>query len=201
VEKIELSDLRRAIAVSQHRSLRQAAQTLNIRQSTLSRRLRDIEYCLGACLFERTNGGTRPTGIGLEFLEVARRILDQSDSAFRKLKSRSRGEHGRISIGVYASLATGNMQATLAEHHRRFPDVDLHTVDGTHDKLLCALVGNAVDVAVMTTAHSPWDDRILPLWSERVIAALPKRHPFGERSTVRWTDLRNERILLPLGKH
>jgi DNA-binding transcriptional LysR family regulator len=108
VEKIELSDLRRAIAVSQHRSLRQAAQTLNIRQSTLSRRLRDIEYCLGACLFERTNGGTRPTAIGLEFLEVARLILDQSDSAFRKLKSRSRGEHGRISIGVYASLATGN---------------------------------------------------------------------------------------------
>jgi DNA-binding transcriptional LysR family regulator len=100
VEKIELSDLRRAIAVSQHRSLRQAAQTLNIRQSTLSRRLRDIEYRLGACLFERTNGGTRPTAIGLEFLEVARRILDESDSAFRKLKSRSRGEHGRISIGV-----------------------------------------------------------------------------------------------------
>jgi DNA-binding transcriptional LysR family regulator len=31
-----------------------------------------------------------------------------------------------------------------------------------------------------------------------VIAALPKRHPFGERGTVRWTDLRNERILLPL---
>jgi len=198
VEKIELSDLRRAIAVSQHRSLRQAALTLNIRQSTLSRRLRDIEYRLGACLFERTNGGTRPTAIGLEFLEVARRILDESDSAFRKLKSRSRGEHGRISIGVYASLATGNMQATLAEHHRRFPDVDVHTVDGTHDKLLCALIGNAVDVAVMTTAHSPWDDRILQLWSERVIAALPKCDPFGERGTVRWADLRNERILLPL---
>jgi DNA-binding transcriptional LysR family regulator len=76
VEKIELSDLRWAIAVSQHRSLRQAAQTVNIRQSTLSRRLRDIEYRLGACLFERTNGGTRPTAIGLEFLQIARRDGD-----------------------------------------------------------------------------------------------------------------------------
>jgi DNA-binding transcriptional LysR family regulator len=121
VEKIELSDLRWAIAVSQHRSLRQAAQTLNIRQSTLSRRLRDIEYRLGACLIERTNCGTRPTAIGLEFLEIARRILGESDSAFRKLKSRSRGEHGRISIGVYASLTAGNMHATLAAHHRRSP--------------------------------------------------------------------------------
>jgi hypothetical protein len=32
---------------------------LNIRQSTLRRRLRDLEYRLGANLFERTNGGTR----------------------------------------------------------------------------------------------------------------------------------------------
>ena len=120
--------------------LRQAAQTLNIRQSTPSRRLRDIEYRLGACLFERTNGGTRPTAIGLEFLEIARRILGESDSAYRKLKSRSRGEHGRISIGVYASLTAGNMHTTLAEHHRRFPSVDVHTRDGTHDKLLCALI-------------------------------------------------------------
>jgi DNA-binding transcriptional LysR family regulator len=90
------------------------------------------------------------------------------------------------------------MHPTLAEHHRRFPNVDVHTVDGTHDKLLCALIGNAVDVAVMTTVRSRWDDRILPLWSERVIAALPKHHPFGERGTVRWADLRNERIILPL---
>ena len=31
-----------------------------------------------------------------------------------------------------------------------------------------------------------------------MIAALPKHHPFGERGTVRWADLRNERIILPL---
>ncbi len=30
---------------------------------------------MGATLFERTHGGTRPTGVGQEFLEVARRIM------------------------------------------------------------------------------------------------------------------------------
>ncbi|MDR3471842.1 MAG: LysR family transcriptional regulator, partial [Devosia sp.] len=47
---VELQDLRWAIVASQHRSLRQAAETLNIRQSTLSRGLRDLEYRLGAVL-------------------------------------------------------------------------------------------------------------------------------------------------------
>ena len=198
MENIELSDLRWAIAVSHHRSLRQAAQTLNIRQSTLSRRLRDIEYRLGTSLFERTNGGTRPTTIGLEFLAIARRILNESDTAFRRLKSRSRGEQGRVSIGVYASLTAGNMHATLSEHHRRFPEVHVHTLDGTHDKLLGALVDKSIDVAIMTTVHSTWNSRTLPLWSERVIAAFPKHHPFNERGTVRWSDLRNERLILPI---
>jgi DNA-binding transcriptional LysR family regulator len=55
---VELRELRWALVASQRRSLRQAAEALNIRQSTLSRCLRDLEYKLGATLFEHTNGGT-----------------------------------------------------------------------------------------------------------------------------------------------
>jgi DNA-binding transcriptional LysR family regulator len=101
--EIELQDLRLAIIASQHRSLRQAAESAGIRQSTLSRRLRDLEYRLGAVLFERTNGGTRPTIAGLEFIETANRILGDAEQAFRRLRTRSRGEIGQLRIGVYAS--------------------------------------------------------------------------------------------------
>jgi DNA-binding transcriptional LysR family regulator len=96
---VELRDLRRAIVASQHRSLRQAAETLNIRQSTLSRRLRDLEYQLSTKLFERSNGGTRPTTVGLEFLETARCIIEETDTAVRRLRIRSGGENGRLTIG------------------------------------------------------------------------------------------------------
>lgn len=194
---VELRDLRWALVASRHRSLRQAAETLNVRQSTLSRRLRALEYVLGAMLFERTNGGTRPTIAGQEFLEAARRIMEDADAAFRRFKSRSRGEHGQLAIGVYASLATGNMHATIMDHRRRFPDVDVHTVDGTHERLLCALTGQVVDIAIMTVCRAGWDDRTLPLWGERVIIALPEHHPLGERGAVRWLDLSNERIIIP----
>ncbi len=194
---VELRDMKLAIVASQHRSLRQAAQTLNIRQSTLSRRLRDMEYRLGAELFERTNGGTRPTVAGVEFLVAARRILSETETALHNLKARSRGENGRLTIGVYASPSTGNMYANFVEHHRRFADVEVHTFDGNHERLLAALAGGVVDVAVMTKCRSGWDDRVLPLWSERVIVALPERHPLSRSRAIRWIELANERILLP----
>ena len=193
---VKLRDLRWAIVASQHRSLRRAAATLNIRQSTLSRRLRDLEYRLGAELFERTNGGTHPTAIGREFLETARRIIEETDAAFARLKAMSCGQAGRLTIGVYVSLATGNLRATLAEYHRRFPDVDVHTVDGAHDRLLCDMITSSVDVAIMTTYYPGWDDRRLPLWSERVIVALPEGHPLSDRSVLQWTDLAGQSLLV-----
>ena len=190
--------MRWAIVVAQHRSLRQAAERLNIRQSTLSRCLKEMEGNLGVELFERSNGGTRPTVAGREFLISAARILAETDSAFRKLQTRSRGENGRLSIGIYASLSTGNMYATLVEHHRRFPEVDVHTVDGDHCQLMCALGNNAVDIAIMTSTRSAWADRALPLWSERVIAAVHEGHPLATKQVIYWSDLPRETIIIPL---
>jgi DNA-binding transcriptional LysR family regulator len=103
VMTVELRELRWAIVASQHRSLRQAAEALNVRQSTLSRSLRGLEHKLGATLFDRTNGGTRPTIEGQEFLDAARRIVEETEAMTWCLKTRSRGESGRLTIGVHAS--------------------------------------------------------------------------------------------------
>lgn len=193
---VELRDLRWAITASQHRSLRQAAEHLNIRQSTLSRRLRDMEVLLGVDLFERTNGGTIPTIIGLEFLESARRIVEETDAAFARLKAMSDGQTGRLTIGVYVSLATGNLRATLAKYHRRFPEVDVHTVDGTHDRHFSDLITSTVDLAILTSSYLGWDDRKLPLWSERVIAALPEEHHLTQKPVIQWSDLAGQPLLV-----
>jgi DNA-binding transcriptional LysR family regulator len=145
---IELRYLRWAIVAAQHRSLRRAAETLHIRQSTLSRGLRDLEYQLGAALFERTNGGTRPTIAGHEFLESARRIVEETEAISARFKTRSRGESGRLAIGVHASLSAGNLRATLIEHCRRFPDVEVHLVDGSSDHLISDLASSAVPCSI-----------------------------------------------------
>jgi DNA-binding transcriptional LysR family regulator len=191
----DLRYMRWAIIAAQHRSLRKAAESLHVRQSTLSRTLRDLEDRLGAELFERTNGGTRPTAVGREFLEAARNIIEETDAAFARLKAMSSGQTGRLTIGVYVSLAAGNLRATLAEYHRRLPEVDIHTVDGAQDRLLRDLIAGTVDVAIMTTCCPGWDDRKLPLWSERVIAALPDGHPLCEKPAIQWADLAGQPLL------
>ena len=195
---LELRDFRWAVTASLHRSLRKAAEALNIRQSTLSRRLRDLENELGARLFERTNGGTHPTVEGLEFLEAAKRIVEEAEVIGVRLRERSRGEAGRLGIGVHTSLSAGNLRATLIEHHRRFPAVRRFLVDGTSDHLLRDLASSNVDIAFLIVGDQRWDDRQLPVWSERVVAALSEDHPLAPNETICWEALKGESILLPL---
>ncbi|MGY3619166.1 DNA-binding transcriptional LysR family regulator [Bradyrhizobium sp. USDA 10063] len=193
---VEFRDLRWAIVASQHRSLRQAAETLRIKQSTLSRRLRNLEYKLGGALFERTNGGTRPTMEGQEFLDDARRIVGETEAMTDRLKTRWRGECGRLAIGVHTSLSAGNLRATLLDHRHRFPDVDTHLVDGSSDHLISDLASSAIDVAVVAEPNPRWSDRSLLLWSERIVAALPANHPLTGRDVVHWGELRREPLLM-----
>lgn len=194
---VELRELRWAIVASQHRSLRQAAEALNIRQSTLSRCLHDLEYKLGATLFERTNGGTRPTIEGLEFLESALHLVEETETIAARLKTRSRGESGRLTIGVHASPSAGNLRATLVDHRRRFPDVQTYLVDGSSDHLISNLASSAIDVAFVMEDNPRWDDQSLPVWSERVVVAVPEAHPLSSRDAVHWSELRHEPLLLP----
>ncbi|MCP1845906.1 DNA-binding transcriptional LysR family regulator [Bradyrhizobium sp. USDA 4524] len=193
---VELRELRWAIIASQHRSLRQAAETLRIKQSTLSRRLRNLEYKLGVILFECTNGGTRPTIEGQQFLDAARRIVDETEAITVRVKSRSRGECGRLTIGVNVSFSTGNLRATLLDHRHRFPDVETHLVDGSRDHLISDLASSAIDIAFVAEPIPSWSDKSLLLWSERVVVALPKNRPLTERDVVHWGELREEALLL-----
>jgi DNA-binding transcriptional LysR family regulator len=194
---VELRAMRWAIVASRHRSLRRAAEALSVRQSTLSRGLRDLELQLGAVLFERSNGGTRPTIEGQEFLETALRIVEETDGLAARLRTRSRGESGRIVVGVHSSLSAGNLRATLIEYHRRFPDVRTSLVDGSSAHLISDLTNSAIDIAFIADGDVRWNGKSLCIWSERVVVAVPTDHPLSGREEVHWHDLETESILLP----
>jgi DNA-binding transcriptional LysR family regulator len=57
-----------------------------------------MEILLGVELFERTNCGTIPTIISLEFLETARPIVEEIDAAFARLKAMSDDQTGRLTV-------------------------------------------------------------------------------------------------------
>jgi DNA-binding transcriptional LysR family regulator len=74
---VELKQLRHLIVAAEHRSFRRAAASLNIKQSTLSRTIRDVEADLQVQLFERSRAGIRPTAAGGALIKNVRRVMDE----------------------------------------------------------------------------------------------------------------------------
>ena len=74
---VTFQHLRYVIAAADNGSFRRAAEILLVRQSTLSRCIRQLEHSIGMTVFERSSGGVRATKAGLNFLRASRSILEQ----------------------------------------------------------------------------------------------------------------------------
>src|SRR5690606_18161934 len=93
---MELRHLRYIVAAADHPSLHQAAISLNVQKSTISRSIRTVEAWLGVPLFERTNNGTSVTHAGTPFVDGARLIVDLADRIVTDAKAVGCGAAGRL---------------------------------------------------------------------------------------------------------
>jgi DNA-binding transcriptional LysR family regulator len=74
---IQFRHLRYVLATAECGSFRRAAKELEVQESAVSRRVRDLEDEICAALFIRQSSGVILTYAGKKFAEHARQILNQ----------------------------------------------------------------------------------------------------------------------------
>ncbi len=193
---IELRHIRYFVAASEHGSFRKAAHALGIRESAVSRRIRDLEDELGASLFHRHNGGVSLTQAGQHFLLRARKALRQIGEGARDVAAIGRCEDGRVKIGIFSSLASGFLSDLLRVYDQNHAGVRIEFVDGNPAEHVSAIRQLRLDVAFIT-GTSGWSEcETDHLWSERVFAVLPGSHPLADKVELDWSDLAGETFIV-----
>ncbi|MGV7217811.1 LysR family transcriptional regulator [Bradyrhizobium sp. UFLA05-112] len=193
--KLDLGQLQLAVTAADYGSFRRAADSLSITQSTLSRSIRLLEHSLGVTIFERSTAGVRATPAGHHVLRTARSILEQMDTLVARIKTAGRGECGRLVIGFCTSFTDGHLRAILLDYQSRFPQVELGVVERSRARLVTALRNGMIDLYVAGGDPIDIGSRSTPLWSERVLVALPHGHPLALQDGISWVDLKNQMIL------
>lgn len=193
---ITFQHLRYTVAAADHGSFRRAAESLLVRQSTLSRRIRQLEYSIGMTVFERSSGGVRATKAGHIFLRSARSILEQVASLVRSRHTTGDGTAGQLAIGFNTSLSAGNLRETIIDHIRRFPQIEIDLFESFQTRLVAAILNREIDVAILTSEQAFPDCRSMSLWSEHMLVALPEGHELATREALYWTDLQKETVVL-----
>ena len=192
----EFRHLRYFVAAAEHGSFRKAGGALNVRESAISRRIRDLEDHLGASLFQRHSGGVRLTLAGQGFLRHARIILRQIDDSARDIAAIGRSEKGCIKVGIFSSLASGFLFELLRAFNKDHAGVLVELINGNPSEHVAAVRQLQLDVAFIT-GTSAWPGcETAHLWSERVFAVLPRRHVLACKDALDWSDLVGESFIV-----
>lgn len=193
---VRLRQLRYFVAAADHGSFRKAATALSIQESSISRRIRDLEDDLGASLFQRSSGGVRLTVAGQEFMRNARNALRQIDIGVTKVASIGRAEEGVVRLGIFSSLASGFLFDLLSAFGKQLPNVRVDLIDGNPAEHVAAVRNLELD-ATFVTGTGPWDGcETERLWSERVFVVLPTDHRLADKADLAWSDIGAERFIV-----
>lgn len=112
--------------VLETRNFNRTADRLNVTQSTVSSRIRQLEDELGTRLFERGRGGADPTAAGRRFESHCRSLLASWSMAKRDLTSSDGGIRPRLRVAVQLSLVRSLVREWSEAMRSEVPRIELY---------------------------------------------------------------------------
>lgn len=127
---MDWNDLRAFLGVARTGSLTQASAELRVSQSTVSRRITDLESSLNLHLFTRHQTGYSLTDEGREVLRLAARVEESVAALARAAAGLDRNPAGVVRLATSENLATDLIIPALPAFHDRYPGIRLEITTG-----------------------------------------------------------------------
>ena len=193
---MEFHQLRYACAVAETGSFSRAAERCQVAQPSLSQQVLKLEEELGAKLFDRLGRGIRLTESGRAFLPHARAILDRVDVARASVASKNADLYGSVTLGAIPTIAPYVIPRYTTAFTKRCPDARLRIVEETTPVLIEGLRDLSIDFALLALPLRHKDLELRPIRTERLLAAVPEKHPLAANDSLSLTELRGESLVM-----
>ncbi|QHN03239.1 LysR family transcriptional regulator [Granulicella sp. WH15] len=193
---MELRHLRYFVAVAEARSLKLAAEEkLHTTQPSLSRQIRDLENEVGAALFLRGTRGVELTAAGRVFLDHARVMLSQAETAVQSVRQIANPTKPYFSLGFMIGHDSTWLPKTLQILRDELPNI--HVVISTQNspQLAAALSQGLIDVAFLRREDGGPGLEYSLIIEEPFEVFLPKDHPLAAQSVIKAKEIVGETFL------
>ncbi|KPB71761.1 LysR family transcriptional regulator [Pseudomonas cannabina] len=185
----DLNDLQAFRAVVETGSFRKAADTVQITQPALSRRIEKLESALNVKLFERTTRKVSLTTVGRAFLPQVERILDDLDSALMTISAVGSTRMGNVTIACVPSAAYYFMPQVISTFHQLFPKIRIKVLDASANEVNSAVALGEADFGVSFSGNLAPEVDFEELLQERYVMACRRDHPLALCDSVSWEEM------------
>ncbi|UZJ32868.1 LysR family transcriptional regulator [Streptomyces endophytica] len=204
---MELHQLRYFVAVVEEGGFTRAAARLHLAQPGVSAQIRQLERELGQPLLDRSGRRVTVTEVGAAVLGYARAALAAVDGIRRTVDEFTGLLRGRVALGLVsgAALDAFEVPALLAGFHDDHPQVEISLTEDTSERMLAALHGGELDLAVIGLAQeeAPPGISLRLVVDQPLVAAVAPGDPLltpPDRSAVPLAELQDRPLIsLPRG--
>jgi LysR family cyn operon transcriptional activator len=186
---MELRHLRYFLAIVELNNLSRAAEKMCVAQSTLSHALSQLEEELGIALFDRVGRNIRLTQAGRVFHEYAARTCNEAIRAKRAMRDLNELDAGTFTLGAIPVFPLSFLPRAVSSFSQRYPKVRIVVQDLLAAELEEKLALGALDLGIAFHPASRNDVESEYLFSERLVLAVGRGHPFAQKHRVQWKTL------------
>lgn len=184
------------LAVAEHQGFTKAAAALYVSQPALSQQVKLLEESLGVQLFDRSGRNTRLTDAGevyLQYVQSAFKMLDEGKRAIHDVENLSRGS---LRIAVTPTFTSYLIGPLIAEFYSSYPQITLHIQEISQEKIEALLLNDEIDIGIAFEAGVSNEIESIALLNENLAVVMSKQHPLAKRSTLTFSDLAQEVLIL-----
>ena len=176
--------LRYFAAVAQNGSFREAADTLHIAQSALSRQVLRLEEELGMPLLERHARGVTLTQAGELFLRYARDIVLQGEQLRTDLDALRGLRRGIVRVETIEALVPEFLPPIVQHFAERYPAVRLDINVSSTDRVIEAVRDLSVDIGLAFHPAVGHDIAVSARQRAPLLAVMAPNHPLAKQPKI-----------------
>lgn len=185
-----------AIELAESGHFGRAAEACHVTQPALSQQIRQLEEACGTPLFDRLGKSVRVTPLGREFVERARRIVEQADA----LETFLTGQRGRperaLRFGLIPTVAPYLLPDIFPALQTELPGLSFSVSESRTDVLVEGIEDGSLDMALIATEPRPGGPKLVvaPLFADAFVLATAAGEAPAEPVPIDQLD--HDRMLL-----
>jgi DNA-binding transcriptional LysR family regulator len=130
-------------------------------------------------------------------LAESRQLLAHVTASVERARAVASGERGHLSVTfVSGAMGAGALPHLMHDFQESHPDVALDVRPMPAITQIESLREGHVHIGFFSAGHSDEAFGEQFLWRERLVLAVPESHPFAKKAKLRFSDLRDGRLLL-----
>lgn len=191
-----IQQLKYIVTLDKERNFSRAAELCAVTQPGLTIQLKNLEEEIGIKIFDRSRVPLKPTPLGEEIIEKAKKVLREIDSIKDFVIDKKNVLEGTARLGVVSTLSPYLVPLFIEALQEKTPKMKYIIKEYSTVELMRELETGGLDIALMATPTGNTQLKEFPLFLEPFVAYMHPSRSLASQEFYKLTERDKQSLLL-----